>query len=369
MIKELTRKVLIIDDYTSNLQIFEKILSRGNYKVSFSETAAGALELLNDGYLPDIILLDLMMPVMDGYSFKREINKNPIWVQIPVVIVSALEEQVNKSEAFELGCVDFMVKPISKNELLHRVNVQIQYKRQKEELKSINKKLIEANSNRDKIFSIISHDLRSSVGNLQNVFQYILDGSIDLEEDRDLLLDAEISSRNTYNHLENLLYWAKSQQGQIICRPELVNLSKELNRIIETEKGSFVSKNIEIKVDVTTDLFVWVDGMLLSIILRNLIVNAIKFTNTDGQIHITSKMNNNEVVFSVIDDGVGMSKEQLQKINKDISFTTMGTHNEKGTGLGLVLVKEYVKQCNGSIEIKSKLGKGTRFDIVLPIKG
>lgn len=366
--QQIKQKVLIIDDYISNLQIFEKILSKGNYDVSYSESGSHAIGLLGNGYLPDIILLDLMMPVMDGYSFKKEINKNPDWAQIPVIIISALEEQVNKSEAFELGCVDFMVKPISKNELLHRVNVQIQYKKQQEDLKIINKELVNANHNREKIFSIISHDLRSSVGNLKNVFQYILDGSIDLEEDKELILDAEITSRNTFNLLENLLYWAKSQQGQIKCRPELVNLAREVTSIAEIENGSVLSKNINLTVEIASDIFVWVDPILLTIIIRNLIVNAIKFTETEGHIHITTEIKDQQVTFSVIDDGLGMSKRQLEKLRSDVSFTTIGTHNEKGTGLGLMLVKEFVKQSNGLLEIKSEKGKGSRFNIVLPMK-
>jgi len=360
-------KVLIIDDYISNLQIFEKILSRGAYEVEFAEGGVQAIELLEKGYLPDIILLDLMMPVMDGYAFKRKINKKPLWAKIPVIIISALDEQVNKSEAFELGCVDFMVKPISKNELLHRVNVQIQYKNQKEELSRINKQLLDANNNRDKIFSIISHDLRSSVGNLTSIFQYLLDSSIDLGEDEELIMDAEISARNTYNLLENLLYWAKSQQGQIISHPELINLSNEVKSIAELEKSSIINKDIELIIDIPSDINAWVDGILFTIIIRNLIVNAIKFTDAKGHIKISSKMLDQKVIFTVADDGVGMNKSQLKKIKEDISFTTNGTHNEKGTGLGMLLVKESVKHCNGSFEIISSLDKGTTFNIVLPI--
>lgn len=359
-------KVLIIDDYVSNLQIFEKILSRGAYEVEFAESGVQAIELLENDYLPDVILLDLMMPVMDGYGFKREINKKPLWAKIPVIVISALDEQVNKSEAFELGCVDFMVKPISKNELLHRVNVQIQYKNQKEELRLINKQLLDANNNRDKIFSIISHDLRSSLGNLTSVFQYLLDAPIELGEDRELILDAEMNARNTYNLLENLLYWAKSQQGQNIFYPEIINLSKEVLSIAELERSSIHNKEIEFKIDIPSDINVWVDGVLLTIIIRNLIVNAIKFTDTKGHIRISSEMVDQKVLFSIADDGVGMSKSQQSKIKEDISFTTVGTHNEKGTGLGMLLVKEYVKQCKGELEMISSLGKGTTFNIILP---
>jgi len=361
-------KVLIIDDYISNLQIFGKILSRGAYKVETSESGFHAIELLEGGYVPDVILLDLMMPVMDGYTFKREINKNPLWSEIPVIIISALDEQVNKSEAFELGCVDFMVKPISKNELLHRVNVQVQYKDQKQELVNINERLIKANNYREKIFSVISHDLRSSIGNLKNVFQYILDGMIDLEEDKELIVDAEISSRNTYNLLENLLFWAKSQQGQIHFLQEEVNLLKEVSIIVDVENGSIINKKINLNIDIPSDIFVLVDGVLLTIILKNLIVNAIKFTKLLGQINITAKLNEQQVICCIEDDGIGLSKEQIEKIHNEISFTSLGTEHEKGTGLGLILVNEFVRQCGGELLIESYLGKGSKFCVVLPLK-
>lgn len=361
------KKVLIVDDSITNLQVIGKMLEKEQFQVIFVESGYEALNLLKEKYLPDVILLDIMMPGMSGFDFKEHINENEIWKTIPVIVISALYEQNDKSKAFELGCVDFMVKPIHRLEVLHRINVQLNAKEQQKQLNKINSELQEANKSRDKIFSIISHDLRTSIGNIKNVFRFILDGLIDPTEDFELLSDAEITSRNTYNLLENLLFWAKSQQGQIIYHPELINLSRLIAGIIEMEKGSIVSKEIELVEAIPSDTFVWSDKVLLSIVIRNLFANAVKFTSENGRIVIQALPIDDKVKLSIIDNGVGMSEEQLDKIKGKESFTSMGTNNEKGTGLGLILVKDYVEKCNGDFEVKSVLDEGSEFSIFLPI--
>ncbi len=359
-------KVLIVDDSLTNLQVLGKMLDKSKFQVFFAESAEDALKIINRGDIPNIILLDIMMPQMDGFAFKRKLNEQQEWLEIPVIIISALHKQDDKSTAFQLGCVDYMVKPINKTEVLNRIKLQIKVKEQRDELRRMNEELTTANSTRDKIFSIISHDLRSSIGNIKNVFKYIIDGLIDVNEDKDLFVDAEITSRNTYNLLENLLYWAKSQQGQIVYRPELVNVSRIVSNILEIEKGSIVNKKIQCQDSVDSDLFIWTDKILFTIIIRNLLGNAMKFSNNGGVISINAEEKEDSVTFSIADNGVGINKENLQKLNMKIMFTTSGTLNEKGTGIGLVLVKDFVEKCNGQISIKSELGKGSEFSFVLP---
>lgn len=365
--QESTKNILIVDDSITNLQVIGKMLEKESLKVTFVESALDALDLMKNDYTPDVILLDIMMPGMNGFEFKTILNSNIDWISIPVIVISALQEQDNKTMAFELGCVDFMVKPINKVEVLHRIKVQLSFKEQESQLKLINAELVESNKSRDKIFSIISHDLRTSIGNIRNVFKFIIDGLIDPEEDIELINDAEITARNTYNLLDNLLYWAKSQQGQIVYRPELVNLSRLISSLSEIEKGSMVNKDIEYNESVPQDLFVWSDKVLLTITLRNLLVNAIKFTPKGGRVSVIGQQLNDKIKISVIDSGIGISEENLMLLNNDKVFTTIGTSNEKGTGLGLVLVRDYIKICKGSLEVKSKLGQGSDFSILLPL--
>jgi len=361
--------VLIIDDSITNLQVIGSILDKEKYQVFFAESGQEALDIIEKNELPDVILLDIMMPEMDGFDFKRKLNANPKWAKIPVIVISALHEQDNKSIAFKLGCVDYMVKPINKTEVANRIQVQIEMKEHREELQKINEELSIANSTREKIFSIISHDLRTSIGNIRNVFKFMIDGLIDINEDKELIIDAEITSRNTYNLLENLLFWAKSQQGQIVYQPELVNVSRVIGSILEIEKGSIVNKKIQIEDKVEANMFIWTDKVLLTIIVRNLIGNAMKFSDTEGVIIIDAKEKEASIEICITDNGVGISKQNLNKLKSQTMFTTTGTENEKGTGLGLVLVKDCVNKCNGDFSIESELGKGSKFSFVLPKEG
>lgn len=365
---EQSRKILIVDDSLTNLRVIEKILEKDNIDVSFSYSAKEALKLLSDGYSPDLILLDIMMPGMNGFSFKKRLNADSNWKDIPVIVISALQEQESKTIAFDLGCVDFMVKPINKEEVRHRIKVQFKYRDQQLKMNTINEELAASNKAREKIFSIISHDLRTSIGNIRNVFKFMIDGIIDPKEDSDLILDAEIAARNTYNLLDNLLYWAKSQQGNLVYNPELVNLSRTVSSLLDLEKGSVVNKNIEIIESVPSGLFVWADKVLLTVSIKNLLANAIKFTPKNGRISILAQSVNRMVRLSIVDNGLGISPGNLKLLNEGKSFTTSGTNNEKGTGLGLGLVKDCMKISNGKLEIKSKLGQGSEFSILLPVE-
>lgn len=364
---DIERKILIVDDSITNLRVIEKMLEKDHMKVTFSFSGKEALELLSNGYFPDLILLDIMMPGMNGFSFKRKLNESEELKDIPVIVISALQEQESKAIAFDLGCVDFMVKPINKQEVLHRIKVQFNFKEQQLKLNRVNKELVESNKTRDKIFSIISHDLRTSIGNIRNVFKFMIDGLIDPTEDKELILDAEISSRNTFNLLENLLYWAKSQQGTLTYNPESIHLSRIISTLLDMEKGSIVIKKQEIIESVPSDLVVWSDKVLLSISLKNLIANAIKFTPENGRISIIGQALDHKVKLSIIDSGIGISERNLQLLKDDKSFTTPGTNNEKGTGLGLALVKDFMRLCNGELKVKSKLGTGSEFSLILPM--
>ena len=360
--------ILLVDDSINDLQIISNMLDKDKYLVFKLQSAKEALQFLEENELPDIILLDIMMPEMNGFTFKRKLNNNLRWRNIPLIVISALDDQDKKVIAFDLGCVDYMVKPIYKKELISRVNVHIETAKYKTELHKVNQGLKSANTTRDKIFSIISHDLRTSIGNISNVFKFMVDGLIDIEEDKDLIIDAEITSRNTYNLLDNLLFWAKSQQGQIIPKPELVNVSRIVSSILDMEKRSIVTKRIKCHEDIESGLFVWTDKVLFIIIIRNLIANAIKFSNDGGEINISVEKHGEYIKLSVIDNGVGISHKNLIKIRNKTMLTTTGTLNEKGTGIGLILVSDCVMKSNGKFDIESTEGKGSKFSVSLPIE-
>lgn len=358
--------ILIVDDSPNNQRIIGTILSDKKYELAYAASGKEALDFV-EKQIPDIILLDIMMPGMDGFEVKSKLNENPLYKDIPVIFVTALEEPENKAKGFELGGRDYLVKPINKLELLARVRSQLIIQDQKIKLIETNRKLQIANETRDKIFSVISHDLRTSVGNMRNVFRFMLDGMVDPVEDRDIIFDAEITSRHTFNLLENLLYWAKSQQGNIKIHQEMVDVEDAVTDVFDQEMGSAINKNIELSKEIDPGLKIFVDRITLNIILRNLLINAIKFTPEKGKVELFAKEEHDNIRITVKDNGMGMSASDIAKImQKTEAFSKKGTNHERGTGLGLVIVGEFMEMNKGRIEISSKIDKGSEFTVIFP---
>lgn len=360
------RLILIVDDSPNNQRIIGAILSDKSFQIAYASSGKEALEFINQ-QIPDIVLLDIMMPGMDGFEVKAKLNEDTIKKEIPVIFITALDEPENKAKGFELGGRDYIVKPINKLEVLARVKSQLLIQDQNSALVVANNELKIANQTRDKIFSVISHDLRTSIGNMRNVFRFMLDGMIDPVEDRDIIFDAEITSRHTFNLLENLLYWAKSQQGSIKIHQEIVDVEDAITDVFDQEMGSAINKSIEISKSVEEGLQLYVDRITLNIILRNLLINAIKFTPEDGKVEIIAKEIGEGISISVIDNGMGISASDISKImQKSEAFSKKGTNHEGGTGLGLVIVGEFLEMNKGRIEITSKIDQGSNFTIIFP---
>lgn len=360
------RLILIVDDSPNNQRIIGTILSSLKYNLAYASSGKEAFETIHANK-PDLILLDIMMPGMDGFEVKAKLNEDPLLKDIPVIFITALEEPENKAKGFDLGGRDYLVKPINKLEVLARVKSQLLIQDQKSELLRINKELQIANDTREKIFSVISHDLRTSVGNMRNVFRFMLDGMINPVEDRDIIFDAEVTSRHTYNLLENLLYWAKSQQGNIKIYQENVDVEDAINDVLDQEMASATNKSITIKTEIDNGIKLFGDRITLNIILRNLLINAIKFTQDEGQILISAKETSDGISITVKDNGVGMSEADINKIlERTEAFSKKGTNQERGTGLGLVIAGEFLELNKGRLLIKSEINKGSEFTVIFP---
>lgn len=226
------------------------------------------------------------------------------------------------------------------------------------------------NATKDKLFSIIAHDLRSPFNHILSFSELLLDEA-DSIETKDLEHYSNVinsSAKNTLVLLDNLLNWAKSQTGQLKVKPENQLLSNILQEIIELSKSSAENKNISLNYFDAQEIIVFADANMLKTILRNLISNAIKFTNPNGKIDIYALQKDNYIEISVSDNGVGMNEETQNKLfNMDTNETTPGTAEEKGSGLGLVLCKEFVEKHGGKIWVESELGKGSVFKFTLPL--
>jgi two-component system sensor histidine kinase/response regulator len=174
------------------------------------------------------------------------------------------------------------------------------------------------------------------------------------------------SSKHAYNLLENLLQWARSQTGDISLNHQIISIKDPISDTISLVSGNAYNKNISIETDLVKDDFVYADIFMVSTILRNLLTNAIKFTNKNGKIIVSAKKKKGFLEISISDTGVGIAPMNLEKVFKiDFKLSSLGTNKEKGTGLGLILCKEFVEKQGGMIWVESELGKGSVFTFTL----
>jgi two-component system sensor histidine kinase/response regulator len=219
------------------------------------------------------------------------------------------------------------------------------------------------------MFSIIGHDLRSPLGSLKLSLDFINRGLIDprKEDFKDTVIKLLQSTDEGLNLLENLLGWAKSQSDALIVTPEEIELRDAIESIARLVKLNLDNKKIQLDLNIPEDVRVMADLHMLNAIVRNLISNATKFTPTGGAITVTAAEDGDEVVIKVADTGVGIPPENLDKIfNPNVQTTTEGTNKEGGSGLGLLLVQDFVQKNNGAISVESTVGEGTTFAFTLP---
>jgi signal transduction histidine kinase len=241
---------------------------------------------------------------------------------------------------------------------------------QKEALVEMNNELNELNASKDKFFSIIAHDLKNPfstiIGYSDMLKEEMKSGNYETIKESAILINT--SAVQTLSLLENLLEWANSQRGKISFNPVPINLRELLVEEFSLLDDMATGKNIELKSYLTDNLIVSADRNMIKTIFRNLISNAIKFTHKNGKVEVKAVRDNRHVEISVSDNGVGMTSNTKAKLFRiDGDLTTNGTEDEKGTGLGLFLCKEFVEKHGGKIWVESEIGKGSDFKFSLPV--
>jgi two-component system, sensor histidine kinase and response regulator len=259
---------------------------------------------------------------------------------------------------------------LNKNDELGHTNNEIQS--QKAEivqkatlLEDQAKKLEELNSLKNKLFSVVSHDLKAPMYALRNLFQNVQDHNLPGEEIKTMLPEVINDLNYTTGLMENLLQWAKSQMQLSSLYPQRFDITRAFNEVMQPLRLPAKEKEIDIQFKFDKPLYVYADKDMINLVVRNLVSNAIKFTPVNGKIFITVKDNKNHVRVSVRDTGVGISAENQKRLFKEF-YSSNGTFNESGTGLGLMLCKEFLGKNGGNIELESKEGEGSTFSFTLP---
>jgi len=235
-------------------------------------------------------------------------------------------------------------------------------------LKESEARLKKLNATKDKLFSIIAHDLRSPFNCILGFSELLKENLNEIEESEKYVDIISSSAKKTLILLDDLLNWAKSQTGQISCNPKKIVLSSIINEIIEILNSQARIKNISINQVQSDEIEVYADENMVKIILENLISNAIKFTYSGGNVSVTVIQKENQVEISISDNGIGINEKKLNEIfSLSPDTISTGTANEKGSGLGLVLCKEFTEKLGGKIWVESEEGKGSNFKFTLPI--
>lgn len=235
-----------------------------------------------------------------------------------------------------------------------------------EKLEEQTAQLVELNSVKNRLFSVVSHDLKTPIYGLRNLFKAMHENNISGEDMKTYVPEILKDLNYTTGLMENLLQWAKSQMQGHQVDPQLVDVTELIDDVKKAVRVMADHKSIDIHINAEKPVYIYADREMINLVLRNLLSNAIKFTPEKGQVWVHAHANGENVAVDVRDSGKGISKENMKKLFSNRYFTTRGTANESGTGLGLMLCKEFLHQNGGDILVESEEGKGSKFSFTLP---
>ena len=305
---------------------------------------------------------------MDGYEVLQHLKSNPETNNIPVIIMSALSDMQSIVKGYQLGATEYVTKPFQREELVKRVA----HRYELFSIKRIKQELENTIESRDTLYSVIAHDLRSPLGSLKmmnNAILMMVDKNQVSDEVYEMLQMMNKTSEEIFQLLDNLLKWAKNRLNKQNIYRQQVDINSIVNSTAEIFIPMATQKGISIMLEgLDKELMGSTDIDMVKTIVRNLISNAVKFSYEKGLITVSTKTDGDFVVVSVKDSGKGIKKEDQGKLLRpNTHFTSYGTNNEKGSGLGLMLCKDFVEQLGGKLWFDSEEGKGTIFYFSLKV--
>ena len=360
-------KILIVDDVPSNVLLLKLLLSKESFQVCTANNGDACIEQTMAEH-PDLILLDVMMPGKDGFTTAGILKENPATADIPIIFLTALSSPDDLVKSFKVGGSDFLTKPFNKDELLVRVRHQIRLVAAKRLIVRQNAELRATISNRDKMYSVIAHDLRSPMASIRMVLNLVVSTlSADMvgPELFSLLDKVNRESEDVYDLLDNLLKWTKSQTGRLTVVEQDLDLNDIVPGVVEIFQSIALVKQIKLTYQ-GGSIMVRADNDMLKTIVRNFISNAIKFSPESSSVEVTATTEGGFAKVSVRDHGVGIDPDRLTTIFHK-GETTYGTDGEEGSGLGLMLCEDFANKFGGDVSVESTLGEGSTFSVFIPL--
>lgn len=362
--------VIVVDDTPANLQLLTGMLKERGYKVRPVPSGKLALQAAKNDP-PDLILLDIMMPEMDGYEVCERLKADEKLREISVIFISALNETMDKVRAFGVGGVDYVTKPFQFEEVAARVSAHLELHRQRRKLKENYEQLRRLEELRDNLVHMVVHDLRNPLTGISG----FLDLALALEKETltedglEYLQTAKQSTTAVIDMVNAVLDVSKIEAGEMklhLVECDLVRIASDLMSGMQSLKEAR-----EMILDAPpSPVTVVADGNLLLRVIQNLLGNALKFTPSDGRIRLGIEPDENRVCVRVRDNGPGIPMEYRERIFEKFGQVEARANRQKfSTGLGLTFCKLAVEAHGGSIGVESEVGKGSTFWFVLPKDG
>ncbi len=363
-------KILIVDDVVSNVLLLKILLTNEKFQVCTANCGNACIESAKRDK-PDLILLDVMMPDINGFDTAVILKKDPETKEIPIIFLTALNNPSDLVHGFQVGANDFLTKPFNKEELVMRVMHQIQLVAAKRIIERQNEELRRTISNRDKMYSVIAHDLRSPMASIRMVLNLavnVVPREAVGDEIFGLLDKANRESEETHDLLDNLLKWTKSQTGRLTVVYQNIELDDVVPGVVDIFRMIAEMKKIDLQYLPSDEkLTVHADNDMIKTVIRNFLSNAIKFTPEGKGIEVFYKRDGDFARISVRDHGVGIAADRVDTIFHK-GETTYGTGGEEGSGLGLQLCQDFAQKNGGDAYVESLEGEGSTFSFTIPLK-
>jgi len=374
--------ILIIDDNPTNLGVLAGYLEDFGFTTLVARDGESGIDKAEYAQ-PDVILLDVMMPGINGFEACRRLKENEETKEIPVIFMTALAQTEHKVHGFRMGAVDYVTKPLNQEEVLARVNTHIKIRNLTKQLQTANNQLIKLNADKDKFFSIVAHDLKGPFLPLLGNAELLASMATNLSPAEVAKMSNTIhrSAERVLDLLNNLLQWSRLQMGRMEYNPLTLEMSQIIDSTLTLLKENAKKKNISLNNQITTPIHVRGDIYMVDTIIRNLVSNALKFTHKGGNVSISAELRKVDalhasailaqpsfVEFSIADTGVGIKPEYLETLfDIGTHHSTLGTAQEQGTGLGLIMCREMVQRNGGKLWAESEVGQGSTFKFTLPL--
>jgi len=362
--------ILLTDDSVSNLEKMKSLLTGENFKLIHT-LEADEVFLLAKLRLPDVIIMRLVLEEGKGVAVVRQLKESPLTKHIPLLYLTIPHRYEDFRQVADFEGVEFISRPLSKKELMLRINNQLLLLESQRIIERQNERIQSVARSKDKLYSVIAHDLRAPIGTLKMILEA-------LDHQKEKIPDSNIkhlikmlqgTTDEAYLLLENLLLWSNSRNGLLQPSMQEFSFSEAAKEVIALQGYIAEAKGVTIFNRIKAPFVVHADVNMMKAVLRNLLSNAIKFSYTGGKIDVDCEENNGFVIVSVRDYGQGISKEHQRGLLEEGShFISYGTRKEKGSGLGLQLCKDFVNMHHGKLWFKSDEGAGATFYFSIPVR-